>query len=176
MVKRIAVVGAESTGTTTLAVALAAHYDAPCVPEYGREYAHKRIAGGATGDWRTPEDFQVTAAGQIEQEDELAQGAGELLICDTEALMVCVYEERYTGATSRQNEELAASRSYELYLLTLPDFAFVPDEIRDDGRRDWMTDRLRERLAARPEPFVELSGRHEERLARAIAAVDGLRR
>lgn len=176
MVKRIAVVGAESTGTTTLAEALAAHYDAPCVPEYGREYAQKRIAGGATGDWRTPEDFQVIAAGQIELEDELARRAHDLLICDTEALMVCVYEERYTGATSRENEELAASRSYDLYLMTLPDFAFVPDGIRDDGRREWMTDRLRERLAARSESFVELAGSHEERLARAIAAVDGLRR
>ena len=175
MLKRIAIVGAESTGTTTLAEALAAHYDAPCVPEYGREYAAKRIAGGATGDWRTPEDFQVIAARQIELEDELAARARDLLVCDTEAVMVLVYEERYTGGTSQEIEALAAERRYDLYVLTLPDIPFAPDAIRDDGRREWITDRLRERLAARPEPLLEVAGSHERRMADAVAAIDALR-
>lgn len=174
MLKRIALVGAESTGTTTLARALAEHYGAPCVPEYGREYASRRIGAGAQGNWRTPEDFQVIAARQAELEDELAEQATDLLICDTEIEMVCVYEEGYTRATSEVNERLAAARSYALYVLTRDDIPFQADAIRDSGRRAWMTERLRERLAARPEPVVEVGGPHERRLAAAIAAIDGL--
>lgn len=175
MLKRIAVVGAESTGTTTLARALAEHYGAPLVPEYGREYAATRIEGGASGNWRTPEDFQVIAGRQAEIEDELAEQAGDLLICDTEVLMVCVYEEGYTRAVSEVNEELAASRSYALYILTLDDIPFVPDAIRDSGEREWMTARLRERLTERPEPFIAVGGTHEQRLAAAVDAIDALR-
>lgn len=162
---RIAVVGAESTGTTTLALALAEHFGAPCVPEYGREYALARMRAGATGAWRKPADFVAIARRQAELEDEYAARAGELLVCDTDLHMICLYEERYCGATSPENLELAASRRYDLTILTAPDIPFEADLIRDDGRRAWMTERLRERAD------VEVSGPHDQRLATAIAAV-----
>lgn len=167
VLKRIAIVGAESTGTTTLAQALAEHFGAPLVPEYGREYAQRRMAAGATGDWRTHDDFLHIAARQSELEEELAASATDLLICDTTPLMVCVYEERYLGSTSPQTEAIAAEHGYALTILTAPDIPFAPDAIRDDGRREWMTARLRERAR----PRLEVGGLHEHRLAAAIAAM-----
>ena len=77
--KRISVVGAESTGTTTLARELGRHYQTVWVPEYGREYCEKMQAAGVdlwTYQWRSPE-FAEIARKQQEMEDELAREATE---------------------------------------------------------------------------------------------------
>jgi nicotinamide riboside kinase len=166
---RIAVVGVESTGTTTLALALADHFGAPYVPEYGREFAAGRIAAGATGDWRTHEDFAHIAARQAALED--ATG-GDLVICDTDVNCVCVYEERYLGTTSAETEAIAGDRAYALAILCAPDVPFVRDGVRDaEHLRERMTERLRQRLTARPWPLVEVAGPHERRLRAALDSV-----
>ncbi|MEV6213888.1 AAA family ATPase [Nocardia sp. NPDC051833] len=50
LTRRVVVLGAESTGTTTMAKALAAHYDAPCVPEYGRAFSERKLAALGPAD------------------------------------------------------------------------------------------------------------------------------
>jgi HTH-type transcriptional regulator, transcriptional repressor of NAD biosynthesis genes len=70
-VHRICVLGAESTGTTTLARDLAGHYGCPWVPEYGRAYCERRLEHATTIDWRT-EDFAHIARRQQADEDALA--------------------------------------------------------------------------------------------------------
>ncbi len=100
-----------------------------------------------------------------------------MLICDTDALATSVWHERYMGTRSPEVEQLAASRSYALYLLTSDDIPFVQDGTRDGEHvRGWMTERLRAVLADRTEPHVEVRGPHEQRLAQAIEAIDGLPR
>ncbi|MFC7479674.1 AAA family ATPase [Luedemannella flava] len=93
-VTRVCVLGAESTGTTTLAADLAAHYGASWVPEYGREYCEKRLADGPI-EW-TSADFTHIARHQLADEDAAARQAGRLLVCDTDALATSVG----TSATS----------------------------------------------------------------------------
>lgn len=93
-------------------------------------------------------------------------------MCDTDARVTAVWEERYLGTASP--EVLSMAREPALYLLT--DHVGVPFE--DDGLRDgehlraWMTRRFREVLAGHP--VVELTGSHDHRLATALAAVDVL--
>jgi NadR type nicotinamide-nucleotide adenylyltransferase len=169
VIARIAVVGVESTGTTTLARALADHYGAPFVPEYGRDFAASRIAAGATGDWRTHEHFAHIASRQAELEHAAGDG---LVICDTDVNCVCVYEERYLGTTSPPTEAIARERTYALAILCTPDIPFIHDGVRDaEHLRERMTDRLRDRLAAKPWPLVEVAGPHENRLADAIDSI-----
>lgn len=168
--KRVVVVGAESTGTTTLARALADHYDTAWVPEHGREYSELR--SGTAVPW-TDADFERIARRQQADEDAAARTAGPLLVCDTDALATCVWQERYRGRSTADVERLAAGRRYAAYLLTDADIPFVQDGLRDgEHLRGWMTARFRARLAARPEPHVVLSGSHERRLATAVSAVD----
>lgn len=71
-VRRVAVVGAESTGTTTRARSLAEHYGCDWVPEYGRAYCQRRVAAEGTIDWRT-EDFVHIATRQQSDEDSAAE-------------------------------------------------------------------------------------------------------
>ncbi|MEU5785492.1 AAA family ATPase [Micromonospora lupini] len=181
-VRRVVVVGAESTGTTTMAAALAAHYGTSWVPEYGRELTARKLSRLRE---RSPEasvfdvrwdsdDFRAVVREQQAAEDAAARSSGPLLICDTDARATAVWEERYLGTASPQVR--AAARRPALYLLT--DDRGVPFD--DDGLRDgehlrsWMTERFRDELAGSGVPVVELTGSHTARLARAVEACDAL--
>jgi HTH-type transcriptional repressor of NAD biosynthesis genes len=171
-VPRVCVVGAESTGTTTLARDLAAHYGVPWVPEYGRRFCEEQGVPVEDIPWRT-EHFVTIATTQQAHEDAAARLGPPLLVCDTDALATSVWHERYVGAASPEVAGIAASRRYALYLLTGDDIPFVQDGTRDgEHLRGWMTERFRELLAAREEPWLEVRGSRQERLAAAVAAVD----
>jgi HTH-type transcriptional repressor of NAD biosynthesis genes len=185
--RTVIVVGAESTGTTTMARALAAHYGARggtwektrWVPEYGRELTEHKLAmlrsfrpDAAVGDvaW-TRQDFLDVARMQNAIEDWAALDGSPVLFGDTDALATCVWEERYLGSTSAEVREVV--RPPDLYLLTgLDGVPFEDDGLRDGAHvREWMTRRLREETLASGVPVVELDGAHPERLAVAVAAV-----
>ncbi|HET7609759.1 MAG TPA: AAA family ATPase, partial [Gammaproteobacteria bacterium] len=118
--RRVVVVGAESTGTTTLAAALAHHYSTLWVPEAGRDWSASR-PGGLSARWRS-EEFDEIARRQAASEDEAARKLPRpLLFCDTDALATAVWHERYMGRRSPNVEAFAAARVPDLYLLTLDD-------------------------------------------------------
>lgn len=171
---RVVVVGAESTGTTTLAAALAAHYGTVWVPEYGRAYCEELIAAGVTIEWASG-DFEHIATRQLADEDEHARRSGPVLVCDTDALATSIWHERYLGVRSPAVEALATSRRYTAYLLTGDEIPFEQDGTRDGEHvRGWMHERFRAELARRPEPWLEVRGTPDERLAAATAFVDGV--
>jgi HTH-type transcriptional repressor of NAD biosynthesis genes len=189
---RVVVLGAESTGTTTLARALAAHYrarggiwaDTAWVPEYGRRYSEQKYARLRAEKpearfeevaWDSSE-FTLIAERQLAAEDAAARSASPVVFCDTDALATTVWHERYTGRPSPAVAAVAARGRHDLWLLT--DHHGVPFE--DDGLRDgahlrpWMTDRFRDALTSRGLPHLLLTGTHEDRLRAATAAVDAV--
>lgn len=171
--KRVVVVGAESTGTTTLADALGEHYGTTVVPEFGREWTERR-PGGLTAPWHTTE-FDLVAREQAALEDAAAAAAPRpLLVCDTDAFATTLWHERYVGSPSPTVRALADARpAPALYVLTGDEIPFVQDGMRDGEHvREWMQGRFREELAARGVPWLEVRGSHDERLAAATAAVD----
>ena len=173
--KRISVVGAESTGTTTLARDLAAHYRTVWVPEYGREYCEKIQSAGVdlwTYQWRS-EEFAEIARRQQEMENDLARQANQILICDTDVLATGIWHERYLRASSPEVEAIATAHRHNLYLLTDCDLPFVQDGLRDgETIRQWMTRRFEEVLTERGLPWVKISGFGEQRLAAAVREID----
>lgn len=191
--RKVVVIGAESTGTTTLAGALAAHYRARggvfgrtrSVPEYGRELSAVKLAllqaknpaAGMNDITWDEADFVDVALVQNRWEDEAARLSGPLLICDTDSLATCVWHERYRGGWSAQVAAIAAQASAKvLYLLTdHADVPFEQDGLRDgEHLRGWMTKRFATLLAERGLPTIRLTGSHEARLAHAVTAIDAL--
>ena len=196
---RVVVIGAESSGTTTLSRALADYWRAQggahgltrWVPEYGREYtAHKWAAARAHAQlhgeptpamealrWERPE-FEAIARTQLRMEESAAAIGGPLLICDTDAFATAIWHERYMGNPSAQVQAIAAHPLYAPRLYLLTDHADVPfeqDGIRDgESLRPWMTGRFAQALTAERRAYVRLTGSHAARLQTAITATQTL--
>jgi len=176
MIKRVVIVGAESTGKTTLARELAEHFETVWVPEYGREYTETSVGREAFFHYQwSDEEFLHIAHKQVLIEDQLAKTANRVLICDTDVLATCIWQERYMGHCSPEVASLANQRRYDLYLLTDCDIPFMQDGLRDgEHLRQWMTQRFRDELGRRQLPWTLVYGSHEQRLRHAIEAVEKL--
>jgi len=176
LIRRIAVFGPESTGKTTLAEKLAAHFDAPLVTEYAREYwdAHGGIRA---------EDIPTIAREQWRREDAVllrqtsaGQTASNLIICDTEALTTVLWSDLLYGGCPEEVRREAEARcnNYALYLLCDIDLPFAPDPQRcfpDPTDRKEAMILWRAALQQRGLPHVLISGTTTERDRQAIEAV-----
>ncbi len=172
--KRVCVIGAESTGTTTLAQALAAHYQTVWVPEYGRQYSEEKLERGEGDRWNTSEFVQI-AAEQCRQEDGAARLANRILICDTDAFATGIWHQRYMQRRSPEVEAIAATHLYDLYLLTDVNIPFMQDGTRDGEHiRHWMHDLFEAELKAQGKPYALITGPHEQRLTKAVELIDPL--
>lgn len=171
--RRICVLGAESTGTTTLAEALARHYATTWVAEYGREYSEAKWQRGQT-TWASDEFIHI-ATEQQRREDMAARTANRVLICDTNAFATVLWHRRYMGAGNARVQEIAAGCCCDLYLLTGAEIPFVQDGLRDgEPIRHEMQRWFVEALAAQSVPWLLVQGSHETRMAQAVAAINGL--
>ena len=169
---RVCVVGAESTGKTTLCQALAKHYGTEFVPEYGRTYTEARYERGETGPW-AQQEFEHIAHEQARLEELAAIAASEVLICDTDSLTTAIWHEHYLGEPP---PDWGLPNRIGLYLLAGLDVPFTPDSIREgEQSREHMHARLVEELEKSGVRVVELAGGIDERERAAIAAIDAAR-
>ena len=192
---RVSVVGAESSGTTTLSRQLFKHFRSRAgsyeetywVPEYGRQYsAEKWAMARATASlgghreprleelvWTTP-DFVHIAQMQNSMEDSAAREGGPILICDTDSFATAIWHERYVGSVSREVIRLAEDSPKALTIVTDHEgVAFEQDGLRDgEHLRPWMTQRFVQELKDAGRRHVVVGGSPEQRLAQAIDAID----
>lgn len=126
-VMRIAILGAESSGKSTLAAALAEHYHTLWVPEYLREFVdtHGRVP--------REEDQYGIALTQKQREDAAALRAARYLFCDTTPLMTALYSKVYWGRVDAQLAQLDSVHDYVLTLVTAPDGPWVPDGLQRES-------------------------------------------
>ena len=169
---RVVVLGAESTGSTTLAEALAGALGTEWVPEYGRLHSELRD-GGLEAPWRSDE-FELIVDRQIGGEDAARRRVPRpLLVCDTDVLATAVWHERYVGPAPEALWARAAGHRPVLYLLTGDEIPFVDDGMRDgEHLRHGMQQRFRDVLAAQPVPWTEVRGSVAERVAAAVPLVE----
>ena len=170
-VRRVVLIGAESTGKSTLAAALAARYDTVWNPEYGRPYT--QIGRPRDAPW-TSEEFTHIARLQCWYEDFLAELAREVLFADTDAFTTAVFHEVYLGRPASAFPELV-TRAYDLYLVCGLDAPWRHDGIREfEEQRRWMHERSVEHARASSRPWLLVEGSLAERLAAAGRAVDAV--
>ena len=163
--KRVVVIGAESTGKSTLAPQLARHFNTLYVPEYGRIYDAFR-----TGEWSAA-SFAEIEAGHGAMREALATEAGPLLIEDTDELATRVWETALNGTSP---DRPRPPRLADLYLLLGTDLPW-----RDDGTRYMAETAFREKFQKAVEielseagvRWQEIRGSGDQRLETAIAAV-----
>jgi len=170
--RRVALVGPESTGKSTLARALAAHFDAYVVPEH----AETMIAAGVCDPQAlVTRDFEDFARGRRASEETLASFGGELLVCDSDALTTQLYAERLLGSCPSWIAEEAATSAYDLTLFFSPDVPWQDDLHRvDRGGREAFFARMQAALRASGRRTVVLSGDWRAREDAAIEACRAL--
>lgn len=162
-VKRVAVLGGESSGKTTLASALAERLGTVWAPEYGRERWVEKSGVLAY------EDMLHIGQVQVAREAALVQEAKRFLLCDTTPLTTLCYSLEMFGRADPQLDVLAG-RAYDTILLCAPDFPFVQDGTRRDTefrtmQHNWYRNVLDQQQIA----YTVLAGPLEQRLRHAIS-------
>lgn len=171
LVKRVCLLGAESTGKTTLAHTLAEAYGSLWNPEYGRPYTQLGRPRGAP--W-TSWEFTHIARVHCWYEDFLAGCSDRVLFCDTDAFTTAVFHEVYLGVPARGFDELVARR-YDAYLVCGLDVPFAHDGVREfEEKRRAMHERYLEHAQRSGRPWALVEGTVPERVQTARALVDPL--
>jgi nicotinamide riboside kinase len=167
----IALLGAESTGKTMLARALASALAKPgcrvaVVPEYLREFCDL--------NGRTPlRHEQSHIAAEQSRRIEAAAQEHAIVVADTTALMIAVYSDHVFGDTSLYTSALATHAGYDLTLLTALDLPWQADGLQRDGPhvREPVDAAVRNALMQANFAYSVVSGSGDARLEAAQACV-----
>lgn len=176
--RRVAVVGAESSGKSTLTAALAAHFGTTFAPEYARTYL-EALPPDELARLYAPGGFDAEAMrhfvrGQAASVEAMARQCNRVVFSDTKAVVTALWCRHFLGDVPAFVSEQARAQHFDLYLLT----AATQEWAREEQRvQPDFSDRLRfeEECGAMLEehgcPFVRLSGTWAEREEQAVAAV-----
>jgi nicotinamide riboside kinase len=168
---RVVLTGAECTGKSTLAGALAAHYGEPHTSEFVREYVDSLDHPLAQ------EDLESIARGQLSVEDAPLRQAGELIIHDTNILSSIIYAKHYFNTQLDWVEKAFLQRGYALYLLCSPDgikWQADPGQRESAEVRAALSRKFEATLIDLGLPYHLLQGRREQRLREAVRIIDRL--
>lgn len=136
---KVAIIGPESTGKTTLARYLAKRYHGIFVPEYARSFVEQLMAERQTDDWTkvlTYDDLCTLAQHQIETLTSppfMGESEGGLYFFDTDLLVTKVWFNYAFGRIPEWLNEAILRYPMDVYLLTYPDLPWVPDPTRSNG-------------------------------------------
>jgi len=167
LIKRIAIVGPECTGKTSLSVALANHYQTRWVPEFARRFIDQ------LGREYVQSDLLQIAKGQLAAEDKLALLSNNILICDTNLVVIKIWSEFNYGNCDPEILNLLNLREYDLHLLTQIDIPWENDPQREHPyEREALFRIYKSELEKLNVPFVEINGTQELRKLMAIKAIN----
>lgn len=163
-IKKIVIIGGESTGKSTLSKALAEHYKTQWVPEFAREYLEK------LNRTYNQNDLTIIAKGQLKLEDEKAKHANQFLFCDTDLNVIKVWSEFKYNSCENKILNFIATRKYDAYILTSPDFPWQDDPLREhpnEKDRKNLFIQYKEILISLNLPFCIVKGNELERFKNA---------
>ncbi len=168
---KLAVVGPECSGKTTLSKALAVEWNEPVVPEYSREYLED------LGRNYNQDDLLEIAKGQLEKEYKIADDANYFLICDTNTLVVKVWAEVRFGRAQNWIERQFLEKPYQLYILCGHEgIGWEYDDLRENpDERVELYDHYKKALIKAGKRFIEIEGTTDERLERIQKSLKRLR-
>jgi cytidyltransferase-like protein len=198
---RLVIVGAESTGKSRLALALAEHYrslggawaSTQLVDGHGSDFGAREIGGepaaplspgrpgpaGSRTEW-TVTDFDRVARRQAEREESAAAGGSPVLVSEGDPFSTSVWERRWLGTAARRHPGYARApllARRDLYLVTEPEGVGSSEGDRRDGQggaASAMTRQFIDALSEAGHSWVLLSGTESERLALAVRAAQPL--
>jgi len=167
--KRVAIIGPESAGKSTMARQLASHYMTVCVEEYARgllDFTH---------GWCEPRHIPLIARGHLASDFALSQQASRLIFCDTDLLTTTVWSNLLFQNCPDWVRQKAEAQSFDLTLLLETDLDWKNDGQRympDQAERQEMFRQLQSGLERLNRPYVSITGRGSARLQAAIDIIE----
>ena len=180
-IKKVVIIGPESTGKSSLCAQLAAHYKTTWVEEYAREFLL------TNGKAYTYEDLLFIAQKQVALEETELQNFGSVFrATESRALLAPVFIDTDMYVMKTWCEFVfkkchpwilnqVAERKYDMYLLCDVDVPWVKDVLReypDLETRTKLYHHYKDAMVNQRVPWVEISGSYEQRLSSAVNAVD----
>lgn len=166
-IKKIAIVGPESTGKSTISQQLAKYYNVPWVPEYARYYC-----AALTTDCTLQDETNMFHGQVALEESVLAMADTDFIICDTTFVTVKIWSDEMFGETPQVVLDELHKRPYDLYLLLDIDLPWQEDPLRDfPTMREHFMEIWHKELKELNANYVVIGG-IENRLQNAIAAIN----
>lgn len=166
MLKKVALIGPESTGKSELSEKLAKYFSTEWVEEYARNYV------ATLNRPYTLDDIITISKKQLEIEKEKEKKANQILFIDTELIIAKVWAEDVFKTCPDFIQNALNKQNYDLYLLTYPDIPWEPDGVRENPhRREYFFTIYKNELISRRFNFVEIYGIGETRLQNAIKSI-----
>lgn len=171
-VKRVVIMGTESTGKSTLVRNLAALYDTEYVAEYGRTYYENM------GHYETQvTDFRKIAVQHASDIESAVKRANKVLIVDTEAHVTANFLSMYHPESEPDPvvEAIASSQHFDAVIMLSTDVEWIQDGTRAFGEHQQRLEAyaaLKRRLQEEGVNFVEVEGNYHDRLNQSIVVID----
>jgi NadR type nicotinamide-nucleotide adenylyltransferase len=171
--KKVVIIGPESTGKSTLSKDLAAHYQTSWAPEYAREYLNM-----LQRDYRQDDLWEIAKGQLLQEEQASARACNKLLFCDTDLYVIKVWSEhKYHSCDLRILKEIA-QRKYDLYLLCYIDVPWEDDPQRENPSpemRQYFYYIYHDIVLQAGIPWADIRGSRAERLSAAITAIEKIK-
>ena len=175
--RKIVIIGPESTGKSSLCESLAAHYSTRWVPEFARDYLTTH------GMDYSFDDLLTIAKGQLKLEEDhtaaaIAKGKSVIFV-DTDMYVMKVWCEFVFGRCHPWILDQIVARQYDGYLLCRTDLPWATDPLReypDLLAREKLFHIYRDCLVNQSTPWFEIGGQGEDRIAAGVKAADQLMR
>ncbi|MDR1652299.1 MAG: ATP-binding protein [Prevotellaceae bacterium] len=160
--------GPESTGKTSLAESLSAHFVGTWLPEYARKYVEN------LNREYTYRDICHIAHKQIEEQNEMKKNSSETVFFDTDLIITKVwFLHKYKKAPPFVDKYLKIT-PVDCYLLCYPDLEWQEEAVREHGgdtERLFFFEWYKREIQKTGKPFFVITGQQEERLQNAIRCV-----
>ncbi|RYE08842.1 MAG: NadR [Sphingobacteriaceae bacterium] len=164
---KIAIVGPESTGKSTMSKWLAEYYQTIWVPEFARGYCEN-----LTTDCTWQDEINMFH-GQLALEKELLPKANKLLICDTTFITVKIWSDALFGSSPQEVLDELPKQPYDLYLLLDIDMPWQDDPLRNfPTQREHFMQVWHQELKALNANYTVISGIGDARYQNAVKAID----
>lgn len=165
-IRRVAILGAESTGKTTLARLLASHFNTVWVEEYARNYMQQNKTNYSANT------IIEIAKKQLQKEEESCSKATEFIFIDTEFIIAKGWCEDVFGFCPTWINNQISEHRYDLYLLTDNNLPWIADPVRvNPERRDYFFTQYKNLLELNKLNYEIITGNEEDRLTNGINAI-----
>lgn len=171
--KKVCLIGPESTGKTTCATKLAKHLDTVFVPEYAKSVITKQ-----SGQFFYNNVEQVAIA-QVRSENALKHMVNKIMVCDSDVITTMIWSDTLFGKHPKLLDEIAKQQKYDLTLLFAPDVAWVKDEHRqclknaEDSHVRWdFFYKMEEKLKQLDRNYIIIDGSYENRFKKSLESIE----